>query len=457
MESRPVTLPRMDKPPIEPLYKQAKPSEQIDLGAFDLEFTIGGEPHNGRADVSMRFTPDQRLCFIVPLDAISTIVALKAFADDARNNTLKLTERGVTVDAYIQSMGGTGLTFTARTSGITATAPSTNVVRAIFHLFNFPKLCGPQDYWLSGVQGSGQRCGRLTLSAGGWTLMIAATGQTDEACKALRSDGGLMITHAGQVVRDDSSQLSSEQLTDFLHCVRTFLSFALGRWAGVALPVGFDVDGKRVFEQWGIPKISAGPSNVFSWFDCDHSQALTDAFPGFFDLWKNEMWHSALRKALYWYVGANVSGAGVGVDGGLILAQAAFEQLAWTYCVRDRKMVSESAFGTRGLSAADKMRLLLSALEIPADLPDRLKALHGRRGKKWSDGPDAVTGVRNALVHPSEKDELPEGAYFEAWQLSMWFLDLVLLRLCGYAGEYANRLALSRWVGQVEPVPWGQA
>ena len=104
----------------------------------------------------------------------------------------------------------------------------------------------------------------------------------------------------------------------------------------------------------------------------------------------------------------------------------------------------------------DEQRALL-ALEIPADLPDRLKALHGRRGKKWSDGPDAVTGVRNALVHPSEKDELPEGAYFEAWQLSMWFLDLVLLRLCGYAGEYANRLALSRWVGQVEPVPWGQA
>ena len=38
--------------------------------------------------------------------------------------------------------------------------------------------------------------------------------------------------------------------------------------------------------------------------------------------------------------------------------------------------------------------------------------------------------------------------------LALWFLDLILLRLCSYKGAYANRLHLNRWVGTVEPMPY---
>ena len=38
----------------------------------------------------------------------------------------------------------------------------------------------------------------------------------------------------------------------------------------------------------------------------------------------------------------------------------------------------------------------------------------------------------------------------------MWLLDLVLLRLSNHNGEYGNRMANSRYVGQVEKVPWSE-
>ena len=77
--------------------------------------------------------------------------------------------------------------------------------------------------------------------------------------------------------------------------------------------------------------------------------------------------------------------------------------------------------------------------------------------EKWKDGPHALTDIRNSIVHP-DKDKRPEfmgDSYYQWCQLSLWYLDLVFLRLCGHKGYYANRLLASgRCEGQVERVPW---
>jgi hypothetical protein len=119
-------------------------------------------------------------------------------------------------------------------------------------------------------------------------------------------------------------------------------------------------------------------------------------------------------------------------------------------------MISAAAFKPRGLSAADKLRLLASSLGIPKEIPPTQSALHGTPGKKWGDGMDAITGIRNALVHPNIQTELPDNSYYEGWKLSLWYVDLVFLRLCGHNGKYANRLVPNRFVGAVESVPWAE-
>jgi hypothetical protein len=258
----------------------------------------------------------------------------------------------------------------------------------------------------------------------------------------------------GQVAREDGADFTSEQIEDLLSCLCYFLSFALGRWAGPTLPIGFDRDGNLVFEEWGMRRTAGGPWNgSYSWLDKRHSELLAQVFPGFVTLWKNATWREPLTHALYWYLGASDRGVGIGNDTGLILAQTALELFAWTHCVQDRKMVSPGAFKPRALTAADKLRLLASSLGIPKEIPPVLSALLGRPGKKWEDGMDAITAIRNSLVHPDGANE-SVGTYYEAYNLSLWYIDLILLRLCGHKGNYANRLVPSRMVGTVEPVPW---
>lgn len=81
-----------------------------------------------------------------------------------------------------------------------------------------------------------------------------------------------------------------------------------------------------------------------------------------------------------------------------------------------------------------------------------------RRGQPGWAGPELVFNVRNRLVHPPKRVEDPEWPSDEereeVWQLSTWFLQMAILRLLDYQGEYWSRLRLGRSGMDTEPVPW---
>jgi hypothetical protein len=167
--------------------------------------------------------------------------------------------------------------------------------------------------------------------------------------------------------------------------------------------------------------------------------------------WNDEDWREALNEVLYWYMHSNHSSGGI--DAGIILTQAAIERFSYEYAVEDRKLIE--AHGFKDLRASDKFRLLFSSLDIPIDIPSSLTEMT-RLAKQytWLDSPHALTEMRNSLVHPEHtRRGQYSDALFEAWNLGLWYLELALLRICGYSGSYSNRLT-ARWVGEVEGVPW---
>ena len=113
------------------------------------------------------------------------------------------------------------------------------------------------------------------------------------------------------------------------------------------------------------------------------------------------------------------------------------------------------------LNAAEIARLFLRWANIPIEIPKDMDALRRRRGKLGIadfDGPEMVFNVRNAVVHPPKRlsdvewpsaDEL-----FETWQLATWYLELSILRVLDYRGEYRSRLRLTGWKNATEMVPW---
>src|SRR5262249_874232 len=136
----------------------------------------------------------------------------------------------------------------------------------------------------------------IRLKADGWLITIAATEKTKDCAELLEAQGGFVITHVGRVVREDGSTFSSQQLDSLLGCLHRFLSFALGRWAGLGFTVGIDASGTRAFEEWGLPIAADGPWNgAISWFDKHNGELLAEVFHGFYALWSNVVWHKPLK------------------------------------------------------------------------------------------------------------------------------------------------------------------
>lgn len=99
---------------------------------------------------------------------------------------------------------------------------------------------------------------------------------------------------------------------------------------------------------------------------------------------------------------------------------------------------------------------MLEELAIPTVVPPGLQQLEAYAKAKSLDGPEVFTFIRNRLVHPPKPTSVPEKVpYYEAYCLAKWYLELAVLSVCGYKGNYSNRTRLRRWVGQVEKVPWG--
>ncbi len=452
------SLIEFNRPIIEQIYSQTNPNQPLNLGDLEVQITFNEKVYQYTASFDMQFMPDDQLLITIPFIDKDSTFFIEVFHGDKWDGKIKLTEPGIHLDTFFKfgtfgSYGKSKVILVPKTSVIQIIQPSNSISSAVFHLFNFPQFYGPEDYIFK-WEGGTKRCGKITLNANGWVITISATDKTDDIIKLLESQGGYAITHMGKITREDGSTFSSKELEEIIQCVYYFLSFALGRWAGIAFPIGYDNENRKVFEQWGLPLVSAGEwNNSLSWFDSNHSELISQVFPGFMTLWKNEIWKDALCKSIYWYLAANERTASTGVDTGLIIAQTAIEHIAWTHCIKDRKMVSPKAFSKGGLSAADRIRLLASSLGIPLQIPENMSALHARRGSKWEDIPHSITAIRNAIVHPSENISLPNGSFYEAWIISMWFLDLTLLCLCNHQGCYSDRIT-KKWVGTLEKVPW---
>lgn len=327
---------------------------------------------------------------------------------------------------------------------------TTKIERAVFHLFNFVDLLGTRR----STEQNGTAITaieHIDLETDEWKIELRSLNATRQNIKFLKEEGGYRLTYIGGIQRPDGSQFTGKDLDECLYALRFALSFAKGGWCEPICAVGYDVVGNRVWEKWSSPRESW--HNPFHWFDPHNSSQLSSFFPCFMKMWSLDDWREALHEIIYWYLNANFSSRGI--DAGIILTQAAIERLSYQFAVKEKRLVTVEGF--KNLWASDKFRLLFSSLKIPLDIPpetSELQALANNSKMKWLDAPHALTEIRNSLVHPEHKKRGQlSSAYYEGWNLGLWYLEMGILGVCGYKGTYGNRLK-RRWVGQVENVPW---
>lgn len=317
----------------------------------------------------------------------------------------------------------------------------------VLHLFNFPKFRAERTVHFAMCSFGAL----MILEDERWRVAVQGLpeGATDFAWKCIDAEGGCHVTHVAKLERADAAPFSGNEFDVQRELLASFMSFIRGRDYRLTCSIGLDAHESTTWQSLDHP---SADSNVESWFSAEHGKQAEDLFPLFSRRWKqSEAWKDCLRTAVYWYTQATTDGKLPGIGAAIILIQSALERLAHHYLVVDRKMISGKGFDD--LRASDRLRILFSVCGIPAEVsnftPDILQANAAfKKDAKWIDAPHAITDIRNSLVHPIDKKNVRQ-CYVDAWCLALWYLELCILALCGYEGNYRNRMT-----GDVKSVPW---
>ena len=288
--------------------------------------------------------------------------------------------------------------------------------------------------------------GALELEHGAWKGRIRMVEHGSAGIWTAGDEGGCRLTHIVEFGQD-GGQFNGGDADKLLQAMRNILTFVNGRMCDLTCPSGRDDTGDEVWARWSSPY--QWRRTHLSWLDRRDGEPLAELFPGFMDRWAMDGWEDALRTAIWWYAQANSGSAAI--DQGIVTSQIAMERLAYEYCVCERTLVSKGGF--KKLDAADRYRLLLSSLDIPITMPSAAKSLGvTSKAESWTDSPQALTEIRNNLVHAGRKGTKLDGdGYLEAWSLAVGLLELTILALCNFKSEYWNRLHSAK-----EPAPWTQ-
>lgn len=290
----------------------------------------------------------------------------------------------------------------------------------------------------------------MTLRAADWLIDLDLRADHDAVNGRLKGEGGFDVTHVGVLRREDRTLFCGRDAEEILDALGEFLGLACGAWAPPIAAVGLDEDDQlgwlELKRRWTNPWRSHLRA-----FDL-HKHELSDAFACYVARRNDPTWKESLRVATQIYVEAN---GPITADTSLVLGQSVLELISWVRFVDE--LGTRQAKDFDGLRASERLRELLDWLKVDPTIPPQQTALASEAASQdWKDGPHAIGAMRNALIHPRQRERLlrtPSMARIELQELALWYVELALLRLIGFNGSYFNRLG-EKVAGIVEPVPW---
>ncbi|MBZ5669764.1 MAG: hypothetical protein LAO04_08545 [Acidobacteriia bacterium] len=326
--------------------------------------------------------------------------------------------------------------------------------RLRFHIPNLPQWLGDPVR----TQQGGSALKRLSLRYAEWDVTIDAIMFEGRDYAELKNSGGHRLTHVGTLVRRDGASFSLTDCESLLECISHFLSFCRGAWTRPILLSAENEGGRVIGRRWASSTVDRYKSTC-SWVPSTEPIAahLQSAFAGYADAWFSGLWGDALQTVTQWYVESSTGDVGKSI----ILMQAALELFAWVRLVEEKKVLAKKDWkDNKKTPFSSKLRRLLCLTSIPLSIPPDLSDLSAYCSANQAlDGPEGITSIRNALVHPSPAKRARLKTYrrtlMDTWLLASWYLDLCMLNACGYRGRYSNRTVRGKWAGdEVQTVPW---
>lgn len=307
-----------------------------------------------------------------------------------------------------------------------------------FSVLNFPKFYGGVDKWVDN-----ELLGSTELTSENMRVLLTQELNLSKNEKRLRETGGYCVTHTGIIKYSDSSKISVKEAEHILLGLRTFLSFARGAACGLTQVKASCANSSQTFFEWGTRHTDSWHQESDSWFRSvvEGGESLTQAFAGFWSLYKRHCWQYVLVRTIDYYINSKAGPFHFGI----ILIQAALELLCHSISGPNKER-------SMGEFLSKSIRKFGICTSIPPSCNNLQKFFHDCPRVK-NDGPKAIASLRNDLVHTAQNLQDNAVVQMEALDLGLWYVELILLKQFNFRGSYRNRLA-NTTDSPFELVPW---
>ncbi|MDR6845936.1 HEPN domain-containing protein [Flavobacterium granuli] len=295
---------------------------------------------------------------------------------------------------------------------------------------------------------------RIVLENDKYSIIIDKCFDYKKSVELLNDNGGYLILYSGEL-KAKKGTLTFQNSKEILHCLNIFLCFLNGRRTS-ALFIHGVYEENTLWVDYSNYNVDSY-DKLSSWTNSQSIEGFNELWKTFSDKWKNENDKDVLNTAIHWYMECN-KGSGF-IEGSLIMAQTALELLYNWYVVENKKLLVGK--DSENINASNKIRLLISQLNINYNVPNRFTSLQKfLKSEKLNDAPEAVVQIRNAIVHSQEEkrtklNNIDINAKREALELCIWYIEMSLLKILNFKDKIYNRcsenLATS---SKIERLPW---
>lgn len=323
--------------------------------------------------------------------------------------------------------------------------------KAVYNGATFLVLNGPVIHGKPITRGRSVYCGRLSAQIDDIAVTMDLLSSRKQSRRSIYE-----ATHVARCVFPEAVPLPFVDLLT-KNLFRS-LSLMKCRWVGLVGPwLQSDATSNLTFRVSVTKTMRNGGAN--SWCHESMENCFSELVPAISTAFANERRAEALQTALHWLIEAEQCAGGV--EGAIILQQAALECLAWLEIVVQRRLCSESGF--KPLPASDKIRWLLSLHNIQAEIPDQSVPIKSyAQAFNHQDLIEVLVDVRNALVHaePKKTARLFARNQGNEERGDLWYqvggiLQQAFLASIGYRGVMLRRDIDAKYAANaVEPVPW---
>ena len=270
-----------------------------------------------------------------------------------------------------------------------------------------------------------------------------------ELNEELKLKSGNIITHVGRIFRKDKKIFKTNNIEAILDRISTSLSFMCGRYVDICFAKGYH--GQKNVYRLLREAIVTPFKFVPTWSDTIANYHNIEKYISLMcKKLEDEYYEPTIKHIIDWYIESQNN---ITLENNIISVQIALETLSYVVLVELYELLLEEEFDEN--STSKNIKMLLDVCKIPYGQKE-LYLFDDWIRSKFDDGVDLVIYFRNKIVHPSRKGYKASLSFDDMWniiQIGTRYVELVLLYIIGYKGEYSNRLK-NRSYGEVELVPW---